>query len=43
MTRLILAGVCAATTVALGAAALAQQLPGSPAKAFGTSIWKPET
>ena len=38
MTRLILVGLCAATTVAIGAVTLAQQLPGAPAKAFGTSI-----
>ena len=38
MTRLILAGLCAATTVALGAVTLAQQLPSAPAKGFGTSV-----
>jgi hypothetical protein len=38
MTRLILAGLCAATTVAVGATVLAQQLPDAPAKGFGTTV-----
>jgi hypothetical protein len=38
MNRLILAGLCAATTLAAGAVALAQQLPDAPAKGFGASI-----
>jgi hypothetical protein len=38
MNRLILAGLCAATTVAVGAVVAAQQLPDAPAKGFGTSI-----
>ncbi len=38
MNRLIFAGLCAATTVAVGAAVAAQQLPDAPAKGFGTSI-----
>ena len=40
MNRLILAGLCAATTVAGSAVVIAQQqpLPDAPAKAFGTSI-----
>ena len=38
MNRLILAGLCAATTLAAGTAVVAQQLPGGPAKGFGTSI-----
>jgi hypothetical protein len=38
MNRLILAGLCAATTVAVGVGVAAQQLPDAPAKGFGTSI-----
>src|SRR5947207_10102214 len=38
MNRLMFAGLCAATTVAVGAAVAAQQLPDAPAKGFGTSI-----
>lgn len=38
MKCLTLAGLCAATTLAGGAIALAQQFPDAPAKAFGTSI-----
>jgi len=38
MNRLTFAGFCAATVLAAGGALLAQQLPDSPAKGFGTSI-----
>jgi hypothetical protein len=38
MNRLILAGLCAAATVAAGAVLVAQRLPDAPAKGFGTSI-----
>jgi hypothetical protein len=38
MKRLIFSGLCVATTLALGAVLLAQELPDHPAKGFGTSI-----
>jgi len=38
MKRLTISGLCIATSLALGALVLAQQLPDAPAKGFGTSI-----
>jgi len=38
MNRVIFAGLCVATTLAVGAGVAAQQLPDAPAKGFGTSI-----
>jgi hypothetical protein len=38
MTRRILAGLCAAAALAAGPSLMARQLPGGPAKGFGTSI-----